>query len=355
MPLATSSANDQTSEVLRLRKFSSSPHKTKGLRRRTVIWLCGLGLAAPVVVEAGRVLLGSNFHEVLPGQLYRGAQPSGASLAAMVEKYHIKTVVNVRGCGNPAPWYLEECRAAQKHDLNLEDVCLSSGRMPPAHEIRRLVEILDQAETPIYLHCWRGADRTGIAATMALLLRPDISFAEARRQLGLRYGHVAMGRPANLDSFFDVYEYWLKTKGLEHSADQFRHWACNEYQGGWLSYAIEKCERTTGPAKRGEPLGYAVRLRNTGIKSLHFARCATAGVHLGYQLRDSSSTLIDEGQFGHLEAEVKPGETIDLMLVVSPIQKAGRYRLLIDLIESQHCWLYQAGAEPWEEELDIRE
>src|ERR1700677_4850191 len=83
----------------------------------TMIWgrwqfSCLIGvvllLAAGFFLEAGRVLLGDNLHEVLPGEIYRGAQRSPQDLQKLVKRHGIRTVVNLRGTTN-SPWYVEQC------------------------------------------------------------------------------------------------------------------------------------------------------------------------------------------------------------------------------------------------------
>jgi len=54
--------------------------------------------------------------------------------------------------------------------------------------VRHLVEVLDRSEKPLLLHCNRGADRSGMAATMALLLETDTSLEKARGQLATLIG-----------------------------------------------------------------------------------------------------------------------------------------------------------------------
>src|SRR5208282_4703706 len=79
------------------------------------------------------------------------------------------------------------------------------------------------------LHCKQGADRTGMASALALLLQPGTGPNEARRQLGLRYGHIAIGRPAYLDRFLELYTEWLAAQGAPHSPGTFRHWLKDVY------------------------------------------------------------------------------------------------------------------------------
>jgi hypothetical protein len=55
------------------------------------------------------------------------------------------------------------------------------------------------------------------------------------------------------------------------------------------------------------------------------------------------------------DAEVAPGESIDLTLPVPAPRVPGRYLLTADLIDEQHCTFFQAGSEPLEWEFDVRE
>ena len=79
-----------------------------------------------------------------------------------------------------------------------------------------------------------------------------------------------------------------------------------------------------------------------------------AGIHLAYQVWDGDS-LLAEGRAGMMDKLVAPGEAVEITLVISPLAKAGHFRLLADMVEEQHCWFYQAGSEPHEEELVIGE
>src|SRR5947207_3236534 len=67
-----------------------------------------IGLCLALVLEAGRVLLGRNLHTVLPGRVYRCAQPSGEDVERLGQTLGIRTVVNLRGSCDPSPFYLEE-------------------------------------------------------------------------------------------------------------------------------------------------------------------------------------------------------------------------------------------------------
>lgn len=326
------------------------------LRRfRIGLLLCLIAMLTFVVWEAGRVLVGLNFHVVIPGRVYRGAQPSPDDVAELVKDYGIRTVVTLRGCCALADWYQDQGRLIQELGINQEDIAFSAARLPSASEMRRLVEVLEHAEYPIYLHCRRGADRTGLAAAVVCLLQPNSTLEQARGQLGLRYGHLSFGKTGVLDRYLDLYEAWLQTQGKPHEPAHFRHWIEHEYTGGWCSARIEECIPLQLEARVGEPLGYRFRVRNTGTDAWRIRPGTTAGFHLGYVVWDEEHEQLTEGRGAHFDRTVAPGECFETTLVVPPLHRAGRFRLVVDMIEEGHCWFYQAGSEPWEEELIIRE
>jgi protein tyrosine phosphatase (PTP) superfamily phosphohydrolase (DUF442 family) len=302
--------------------------------------------------ETRNVFFSRNFHVVTPGRVYRCAQPQTADLKQLVQAYAIRSVINLRGCCDPAPQYLEESRATHHLALAQYDICLSAGRLPAVHEMRRLVEVLDRAEYPLVLHCRRGADRTGMASAVVQLLQGDITLNTARRQLSLRYGHLALGRPAYLDQFLDFYEHWLQQQGREHSADLFRHWLLEEYCPGACRCVVEPLD-CPPRLPRGEPVSLRVRARNTGLDSWRFRPGTNAGVHAGFVVWDPQGMVAVYDRAGLFNAEVKPGQSIDLTLALPALPKPGRYRLLVDMRDEQHCWFHQTGSEPLELELEV--
>lgn len=301
----------------------------------------------------GDILLGANLHTVIPGKVYRGAQPSEAELERLLDRYGIRTIVNLRGCSTPLAWYLDEGRVAQRRGIDLEDVSFSAVHLPSAFEVRMLLEVLDRSEYPVFLHCRHGSDRTGLAAAIVLGLQENVPYAEARRALGLYYGHLSFGRTGMLDCFFDLYEGWLRETGQEHTPARFRHWMLEEYRGGWCNGVIERVERI-GEARAGLPIGYRVRFRNRSRAVWQMRPTVTAGIHVFFHVWNANGYGIAEGRAGMLDAAVAPGESFEVTMVVPPIE-AGWHWLTVDLIDENHCIFYQAGSESWEEELVVRE
>jgi hypothetical protein len=314
------------------------------------------GLLLALGAEAGRVLVGSNFHTIQPGQFYRCSQPSPERLREFIHAHGIRTVVNLRGCCSSFDWYLGECRASASLDACQEDVCLSAGRLPAPAELRRLVEVIDRSERPLLFHCRRGADRTGLASVVALLLYGDLPYDEARPQLGPRYGHLRLGRQASLDYFFDLYQEWLGREGLGHSRDNFRRFALHDYCPGEYRADIEPLDMPSDISP-GEPFPARVRVSNTSVKPWHLRPGTTSGIHAKFLVRDAQGFWVSErmGQAGLLDAVVAPGESIDLTLVVPAPRRLGRYTLTVDLRDEPVCDFFQTGSEPLEWDFEVRE
>jgi protein tyrosine/serine phosphatase len=309
---------------------------------------CLAGLLLAGVGEFVHVLLGTNFHTVVPGRFYRCSQPSPAALQAAIRRYGIRTVVNLRGCCDPIDWYLAECRAGVDGDLSQEDINFSAGRLPSVHSMRELVAVLDRSEKPVLIHCHKGIDRTGLASTVVKLLYEDTTLDEARGQLSLRYGHLPLGRTANIDRFFDLYAEWLAKQGVAHSHANFRRWATEDYCPGECRCRIELAAASGDvvAAPRDRPFGVAVRSTNTSVKPWRLRPGLNAGVHAIWNLTNAADQIIAEGRSGLFDAEVAPGETIDLTLSLPRLAGPAVYRLRVDMIDEQHAAFFQVGSEP---------
>lgn len=318
-----------------------------------------LGLVLGLAVEVGYAIAGGHRHTVVPGRVYRCAQPSPGRLDAFIRRHGIRTVVNLRGCCDTFPWYWAEARTLAARDVAQEDVCLSARRLPPVAEARRLVEILDRVEYPILVHCHQGIDRTGLTCAMALMLHTDAPYSEARRQLGPRYGHFRVGQPARLDEFFDQYEAWLRDEGRPHSPAGFREWVQTIYDGGLFAGRIEAVDLPAAAAA-GRPVAGRVRCRNDSRHAWPFRAGQTAGMHVIWKLvppRPAAAAEYDEpsGRAGLFNAVVGPGESIDVDVVLPAPTRLGHYAAVLDLIDEQHCCFFQVGTEPLLWEFDVRE
>jgi hypothetical protein len=99
-------------------------------------------------------------------------------------------------------------------------------------QLRTLVRVLETCEYPALFHCAWGSERTGLAAVITELLRPDGTLRDARDQLALRYLFVRLGDGRIMAEFVDQYEDWLGRNRLEHSPEAFRRFVAEGYVPG---------------------------------------------------------------------------------------------------------------------------
>ena len=100
-----------------------------------------------------------NLHKVSE-DLYRGAQPTAEGMRQL-EKLGIKTVINLRSVHSDR----DELADA---NLSYEHINMRTTHPEDDEVIRFLQIVTDKNRTPVFVHCMRGADRTG---TMCAIYR----------------------------------------------------------------------------------------------------------------------------------------------------------------------------------------
>lgn len=296
--------------------------------------------------------LGTNLHAVVRDRVYRSAQLDGPGLAKVAREYGIRTIINLRGRDEASRWYMDESRSTHDLGIALEDIALSSGRMPPVDEVRRILEILDHSEPPILIHCRRGADRTGLVSAVARLWLTEDDLPRASRQLGVRYAHLPLGRPLYLDRFLDQYGEWLANAGTRHSRAAFKNWLDHYYGSGALEAKIE-LEKCPPAISSEEPSALCIRCTNRGSRPWQLRPGANAGIHAQFFVRDETGTTIWTDRAGLFEATVDAGEAIRLTVALPPLHRQGRFSLFVDMVDEQHCSFFQLGSEPLLVDLNV--
>jgi protein tyrosine phosphatase (PTP) superfamily phosphohydrolase (DUF442 family) len=147
-----------------------------------VVALLGLGFNL-YVEEQG------NFHVVSPGELYRSGQLDRDELNRYIRRYHIRTIINLRGRSPGAGWYRAEIELARKAGISHLDYNLSATSEVPAATLDRIIEAMRRAPKPILIHCQAGADRSGLIAAVWRLAAKKDAPARAFRELSSLYGH----------------------------------------------------------------------------------------------------------------------------------------------------------------------
>lgn len=329
----------------------AAPTRARAWARRVAMALLA-GLGAALLTEVGRVLFAGNVHEVMPGRLYRSAQLSPSKLRDLIRSRGIRTVVNLRGCCAGFDWYAEQCRVTHELNVAQEDVTLSANRLPAPSELRRLIEVYDHAEYPILIHCRQGADRTGLAATVYLLLHSTADLPTARRQCSPRYAHFDVLSTANMGRFFDMYEDRLARRGETHSPERFRRWALHEYRPDPAPARLEFLHEVNW-ARVGESPTLRIRATNISNVAWGFTPGSATGMNVRYVVADPSGRN-EVYRAARIERSVAPGESIDVDLPVPRFRQAGLYRLSADLAD-RHLSFSQLGSEPLETEIMVVE
>ena len=174
------------------------------------VWLLGWWSLAPVGVVflllgfMGR--LGDNFRAVTPEKAYRSAQLSPERLKQVVQTHHIRRVLNLRGAQPGVDWYDGEAAACAETGAEHISIELKFRKLPGPKELAELISALEQGPYPLLWHCRAGADRSGLAAVLYLVIVEHQPFEQAlKAQLSWRYGHVLWGKAAEMDRFFNLY------------------------------------------------------------------------------------------------------------------------------------------------------
>lgn len=163
-----------------------------------------LASAAQSQSEVTRIKELPNFHRVNQ-ELYRGAQPREGGFQKLAAR-GIKTVLNLRARDERARAEELEARAA---GLGYFNIAMEGLDRPTHEQMESAMKIIsDTAHQPVFVHCKRGADRTGMVIAIYRITRDGWSVEDALRE-AKRYGL----------SFFQFrMKDYIKDYGRDHTA-----------------------------------------------------------------------------------------------------------------------------------------
>jgi protein tyrosine phosphatase (PTP) superfamily phosphohydrolase (DUF442 family) len=312
---------------------------------RRALLLLVLGAAAIAVAGPLRsYVFSSNLHPVIEGEVYRSAQPSGEQLSEWIEELSLASVLNLRGrkSEDDRRWLLEEIETAERAGIEHVSIRMSAGDVPPAPTLRKLVETLDTAPRPLLLHCKAGAERSGLAAAVAVLLESG-DLDAARAEFALDKGFVYWVNP-RLPRVLDAYATWLAERGEESTPDRFRAWVETEYAPYFYRARIEALD---APAVLASGAGTRMRFRITNLsrEEIPFRSDRDRGVHLGAKL-ESPGGEVRELRGGFVDLALAPGDSVELDLEIPPLERTGPWALRVDLVDEGVKWFGALGSEP---------
>lgn len=156
---------------------------------------------------ASYFLIYGNFHKV-DKDVYRSAQLFSYNLPYYVEKYHIKSILNLRSIKkeNPKSWYVNEVKIAKEMGVIRYDYPIGDREEASIEKMDKIVEIIRNAPKPLLIHCKAGADRTSLASALYLYAIKHDNNAE--REISILYGHFPWlgSKTIAMDRSFEKYK-----------------------------------------------------------------------------------------------------------------------------------------------------
>ena len=95
------------------------------------------------------------------------------------------------------------------------DLPLAATRRPTRRELLFLIDLLDRCPYPLLIHCKSGADRTGLASALYLMVKRNQPPELAENALALEFGHVPFLGTEHLHEPLHEYAAWLKADRLD--------------------------------------------------------------------------------------------------------------------------------------------
>jgi len=157
-------------------------------RLRHALPACFLGLLV-LIVAAGTLLTGLHADRMLRfgcvrrGVLYRSGQPGTVGLQRLVDRYGIRTIVNLRSQAKVQgdPLGQEEMTFARARRLRFFVLPLNDDPAKYVGEFLRIAT--DPANRPVLVHCAAGKERTGLAVAVYRIAVQGWSRERALREM----------------------------------------------------------------------------------------------------------------------------------------------------------------------------
>ncbi|MBN1974456.1 MAG: tyrosine-protein phosphatase [Sedimentisphaerales bacterium] len=177
----------------------------------------------------------ANLQVVVPGKVYRSAQPSPFQLKKWANKYGIRTIVNLRS--KKVKEIDREKMVTEQLRIELIPIYLSGNRLVSSAELLELMKALETAERPILIHCKSGIDRAGFVSALAAFAIGDINFDTAKNQAYVPPGpwkrkDFSKVRAdyihdyAHISDTLKLYENYCRQKNMdENDWENFMQWA----------------------------------------------------------------------------------------------------------------------------------
>ena len=184
------------------------------MTRRKKLALFSAGIVASITTCLGAYIWSDLSHDnlrvVVPTAAYRAGVMSTNALIGCIEKYGIKSILNLRGESRDREWYRGEMETAEIFNVAHYDFGISARQELTDAEMMKLEQILRDAPKPVLIHCDGGADRSALASAIYLYAIAGKTPEEAERELSPWNGHLPF--------------FWPKVMAMD---DSFRRYVSN--------------------------------------------------------------------------------------------------------------------------------
>lgn len=296
--------------------------------------------------------------EVLPGRLYLAGQPDGRECARWIERYGIRSFVNLRGGDEDRRSYLEEKACTDDAGVARLDLPFLAADDPPRHLVRDFIRRFPSLPEPVLVHCRSGVDRSAMGAFLGLMLM-DRPFGEAASWIRSPFKHPCL-RSCPQRRFVDAFEAWCAGQGRVPDRAALADWVEHDYCPEPFRWAAVLNGIPTD-APPGGGVRFSATVTNTGPRDWILHAGPAKGTRLGvrlfgpldqapsdpqaayYELRPSGW---DACRAGMQEGIVKPGESRDWTLSFTAPAAEGLYLMAVDMVDEGKAWFSDRGRPP---------
>lgn len=146
------------------------------VRCLTVSLLCGYVVGCS---SLSRYFFENNFSVVKEGKLYRSGMPGYKNLKSLLVTYGIKTVVVLT---HKVPD--EVALASAMRGVVIYTIPIPPSHLPKDKDIEKFLAIVKNPQNhPILIHCYHGADRTGVLIAIYRIEEEGWTLHEAEKEM----------------------------------------------------------------------------------------------------------------------------------------------------------------------------